>query len=98
MGANSREARARAIVKTIEDLLAEWDPIGVYEGEHRAPPGEYDRYAGRVYRALASGASEAEIAELLARIEVVEMGGRMSRDAHLAVVARKLHALDVRSR
>ena len=49
---------SRVDAQALSDLLdREWDPIGVYRGpvHDHAPPGEYDTYAGWIYRDLRSG-------------------------------------------
>ena len=90
-----RDARAREIMEAIGlVLLRDWDPIGVKD-EPMAQD-EYDSQIGQVYRLLASGASERQIAEHLSRIESEEMGLTESKPETLLPVARKLRALDVR--
>jgi hypothetical protein len=89
-----RSRRAREIQSSIDAILFhDWDPIGVKD--EPACRDEYACCVGWVYRGLASGASEQEIAALLRRIEIDHLG-LSSTDDQLAVVARKLRALDVR--
>jgi len=98
MDSDPRDRRAREIQAAINGILFnDWDPIGVKAGAE-ANPGlrdEYARYVGAVYRALASGASDVEVAALLRRIEKESMGFSVSEEG-LLPVARKLRALDVR--
>ncbi len=74
-------------------LLEDWDPLGV-KGESLARH-EYKNYVGGVYRLLASRATEAEVATHLRRIEAESMGLARGSMSSLAVVARKLAALNV---
>jgi hypothetical protein len=73
-------------------LLEDWDPIGVRDEPNAQD--EYDGYVGRIYRVLARGASQLQVAEELATIE-----RRMSfktEPGALLPVAAKLKALDIR--
>jgi hypothetical protein len=91
---DAKEARAREIQGAIHAvLLDDWDPIGVKDEPFARD--EYASYVGRVYHALAAGASAEDIASVLAKIELESMGLRVSA-AQLIGVARKLRALDVR--
>jgi hypothetical protein len=88
-----KDRRAQEIIAAIRQvLLRDWDPIGVQDEPNAQD--EYDGYVGRIYRVLARGASELEVAEELAAIE-----RRMSfqtKPSALLPVAAKLKALDVR--
>ncbi|MEQ1922068.1 MAG: hypothetical protein ABL952_06130, partial [Pyrinomonadaceae bacterium] len=68
-----------------------WDPIGINDS---APNDEYDAYIGVIYRSLASGASEADLAEELRKLELTQIGSATS-PAHRYSVANKLKHLDV---
>ncbi len=89
----SNKKRAREIQAAIERILWEdWDPIEV--NNQPEAKGEYDAYAGGVYRLLASGASVEELTAHLQNIEKVEMGSSgKSERAHNA--ARKLCAMNI---
>jgi hypothetical protein len=89
-----RDQRARQIQATIRQaLLLDWDPIGVQEIPEAHD--EYDSYIGGVYRLIASGATEQQVADHLWHIENDTMGlPAPDRDA-LLLVARKLLSLDV---
>jgi hypothetical protein len=89
-----RDVRGRAIMDAISMvLMAYWDPIGVKDEDL---PDEYDAYVGGVYRLLASGATELQIAEHLSRVEVEAMGFRPIPPKKLLPVARKLLSLNIR--
>ena len=91
----TKEQRAEQIQESIRRvLLHDWDPIGIRDVPEAQD--EYDSYVGGVYRLLASGASEQQIAEHLWRIEADAMGLSALDQAKLAPVARKLCALDVK--
>jgi hypothetical protein len=87
-----REKRAREIQDSIREvLLRDWDPVHVQDVPDAQD--EYDSYIAGVYRLLAGGASESEIAAHLASIERESMG--ISTDAAaLLPVARRLMQLD----
>ena len=92
---DQRIRRSREIQEAINDvLLRTWDPIGIQDEPHAKA--EYSQYVARVYRLLASGAMDAEIARTLERIEVEEMGVPASAPPVFAEVIRKLRAIDVR--
>jgi len=55
-----------------EILLAHWDPIGVAD-EPKAR-NEYDEYAARILRLLASGVRETDLRTFLVRIATDELG------------------------
>lgn len=87
--------RAREIQQSIRQvLLHEWDPIGV-AGIPEAQD-EYDSYVGGVYRLLALGASDEQIAEHLWEIETVTMGLPAIERSRLHPVVQKLRTIDVR--
>jgi hypothetical protein len=87
--------RLRKIQESIRQLLLrDWDPIGV--ADEPQAQGEYDSYVGAVYRLLASGASEREIADYLWKIETDGMELSSPDPSALLPVARRLKALDVR--
>ena len=89
-----RDAQAREIMKAIGSvLLSEWDPIGVKDG---GPQDEYDSYIGGVYRLLVSGATAAQVAEHLRKIEAESMGFRETSAVSLLPIAEKLLKLDVK--
>ena len=88
-----RDRRAHEIQDSIREvLIREWDPIHV-QGVPEAQD-EYDSYIGGVYRLLANGASESEIATHLPSVERESMGFVTSTEA-LLPVARRLKQLDV---
>ena len=88
---DERDRRAREIQDDIRSVLLEdWNPIGF-----PVPPDEYDAYIGRVYRLLAGGASEAEVARYLEALELRRVGVEVSRET-LSEVAARLCAIDVR--
>ena len=85
-----KEALRRA--QEIEDairrvLLHDWDPIGVADVPEAAD--EYDSYIGAVYRLLASGADEQQLAVHLAAIQTDRMGLPQAPE-YLIHVARRL--------
>lgn len=89
------KAKAREIQQNIRlVLLRDWDPIGVHD-EPMAQD-EYDAYVGSVYRLLASGATEQQIAEHLWCIERDTMRLPSTDSAKLLPVAKKLGALHVK--
>ena len=87
--AGRRSKEVMASIRAI--LLADWDPIGV-AAEH---PSEYDSYVGGVYRLLANGASDEQIAQHLHQIEVEAMELNSPPVAQLLPIARKLKELKV---
>ena len=91
----AREIRARQIQESIRQvLLHDWDPIGVRDVPEAQD--EYDSYVGGVYRLLASGASEQQVADHVSHIASDAMALSALDRAKLIPVARKLCALDVR--
>ena len=70
-----------------------WDPINVKDEPNAMD--EYDSYIGGVYRLLAGGATELEVAEHLASVERDFMGYSTGAEA-LMPVARQLKQLNVR--
>ena len=90
------EDRAREIQRTIAAVLVQdWDPLGP-DNRPEDSDDEYDAYVGPIYRLIASGASEHDIAEHLARVEADAFGFPNTDPAALLPVAQKLRALDVR--
>lgn len=77
--------------RTIEVLLQEWDPIGVYQGPECdwAPPGEYDSYAPSVLGLLVHGGSEDALCHHLDSIAVLQMGFP-SRPEYHREIAKKI--------
>ncbi len=69
-----KEAKLR--LRAIEEILQEWDPIGVIETlkEDGLPPNEYDTYAPGVFQQLVYGKTAKEIAEYLGSLEITNMG------------------------
>jgi hypothetical protein len=90
----TREQRARAIQRSIADVLEQdWDPIGVKdESEAR---NEYDAYVEGIYRLIVSRATVQQLAEHLARIEAEQLGLVNANAAALMHIAEKLLKLDV---
>jgi hypothetical protein len=85
-----RQQRARDIQHAIRNVLYRyWDPIGV-AGE--APPDEYDRYIGGVYRLLIQDVTDGEMTKHLRSVS--PEGFEVSR-TRLAFVVKKLRAIDV---
>ena len=69
-------------------LLTRWDPIGVADVPEASS--EYDAYVGPVYRLLAAGATDNEIAQHLVGVETKALGFEDS-DWHMLVpVAHEL--------
>lgn len=62
----SLEDQQRAVAHLLD---REWDPIGVYDGDERPAPGEYESYAWEVLGHLRHGDSETELSALLAAIK-----------------------------
>ena len=86
--------RLREIEESIRNvLLHDWDPIEV--ANEPLAQSEYDSYVGAVYRLLASGASEQEIADHLWKIETEGMELSRAEPSALLPVARKLRDLNV---
>lgn len=91
-----KEALRRA--QEIEDairhiLLHDWDPVGVAHVPEAAT--EYDSYIGGVYRLLASGADEQQLAMHLAAIQTHRMGLPQTSE-YLIHVARRLRGINVK--
>ena len=57
----------------VRSLWCEWDPIGVMTMTDW-PRDEYDAYLGPTLRLLESGASQGQLVEYLAQIELEHMG------------------------
>ena len=74
-------------------LLEKWDPIGIRGGS--GPQDEYDGYVGGVYRLLVSGATAAQIADHLCKVEAESMGFEGTSSRSLLPVAETLLELDV---
>lgn len=68
-----RRPEALGYVKTLQ-VLRDWDPIGVFEGDHKGPQDEYDSYAASVMRMLDAGKSREEIVEHLGSIATEQIG------------------------
>ncbi|MCK5564173.1 MAG: hypothetical protein KAJ07_02915 [Planctomycetes bacterium] len=51
--------------KKVAEILRNWDPIGVYKTEPKAPEGEYDLCIAPVIRSLEANPTEEEMAEKL---------------------------------
>ena len=79
--------RVRAQVRAV--LNTSWDPIGVAH----AVEDEYDGYIDAIYSMLRGGASDADLAAHLLRIETDRMGLRGTSDARRLAVAARLRAL-----
>jgi hypothetical protein len=85
--------KVREVQESIRDvLLHDWDPIEV--ANEPLAQSEYDSYVGGVYRLLASGASEEEIADHLWRIETEAMELSRVEPSGLLPVARRLRQLN----
>ncbi len=82
-----------AIQREIEEILIrEWDPLGIAaQPECR---NQYSCYVAGVYRLLAQGASESELAEHLALKEQQQMG-LTSPSRLLEKVARLLRSVEL---
>jgi hypothetical protein len=92
---DERTRRARDFQRAIgEALLRDWDPLGVADEPECAD--EYDAYVGPVYRLLATGASDREIAEDLASVEAESLGYPDTGWRTLLPVAHKLRNLYAR--
>jgi len=76
-----------------EVLMKCWDPIQVQDEPGASD--EYDSYIDGVFRLLARGATDSEVAEHLATIERDSMGYSTQAEA-LLPVARRLKQLVVR--
>jgi hypothetical protein len=86
--------QARQVLAEVCKVLWEqWDPIGVNDTPQAL--GEYDSYAGGVYSLLLRGASDAEVAQHLRRVETENMGLRGSSKEHLTLVVGALRAIDL---
>ena len=66
----------RAERQHIEELLREWDPIGVIPTliEEGLPPDEYDSYAPHVHRTLVDGCTAESLALTLGLFRTQSMG------------------------
>ncbi len=92
---DSHARRARDLQRQIGDvLLRHWDPLGV--AAHPEAVGEYEAYVGPVYRLLATGASNRQIAEHLVRVETESFGFADSEWRMLVPTANKLRKLYTR--
>jgi hypothetical protein len=88
-----RNRRAREIQDPIRAILYEdWAPFGFIED---LPRDEYDAYIGAVYRLLASGANEVQVAEHLAEVERGSFGYTEASAARNLNAAKKLCQLSV---
>lgn len=88
----TKRKRADAVMDSIRKILFnDWDPIGINDS---APEDEYDAYIGVIYRSLSSGATEADIAEDLRKLELEQIGSATS-PAHRYSVANKLKQINV---
>jgi len=91
---DKRELRAREIQDAIRQiLLHDWDPIGVQDVPQAQD--EYDSYIGSVYRLLATGATDDQVAAHLFGLEGL-VNPTTDSPARLLPVARKLRALNVK--
>jgi hypothetical protein len=88
----SREAFRRAIAAKIRAaaaaLRSEWDPIGGAIKD--LPADEYEAYAPSVVGLIERGADDEEIADLLASIELSQLGLAPRSRQQLLDVARRL--------
>lgn len=79
---DSKHERAAEIQQKIcEVLMQHWDSIGAADVPEAQD--EYDSYVGPVYRLLASGASDADVIDLLYKTETETMGlSRFGKRGH----------------
>jgi len=72
-------------IRTVETLLRQWDPIGVFSVEG-GPKDEYDSYAPHIVSMLQSGCSVAHLAVHLShlRTEVIGMPNNEESDRRAA--------------
>jgi hypothetical protein len=75
-------------------LLTRWDPMCVANAPETSD--EYEAYVGPVYRLLASGASDKEIARYLVDVETKRLGFEDTNWRMLVPVARKLRKVFTR--
>ncbi len=63
-------------LRTVQEILQQWDPIGVIESlkEDGLPPNEYDSYAPAILTMLTQGTSVEKIIDHLGIIQKVSMG------------------------
>ena len=89
----NRDKRAVQIQENIRAILIKkWDPIDVCDVPETQD--EYNGYVGGIYRLIANGVDENEIAEHLYKIESENMGLKPSIK-HLKDVASELIEIDV---
>jgi hypothetical protein len=92
---NIGDQRARGIQRQLgEVLLRHWDPVGV-KAEPDAQD-EYDAYLGPVYRLLASGASDRDIAEHIAQVKATRLGFPDTDPQMRIPLTNRPHHLNVR--
>jgi hypothetical protein len=77
----------------VEELLREWDPIGIISTliEDGLPPSEYDSYAPHVHRTLTDGCTAESLALTLGLIRTRSMGLPANPSADL-IIAEKMVA------
>lgn len=73
-------------------LLEQWDPLGVGSAPGDHP--EYQPYAHELYKLLARGASDVQIARYLHRAEDGELGHPELASCDLAPLLTRLRAIE----
>jgi hypothetical protein len=81
----------RRQIEAVEDVLRQWDPIGVFPCSVGGPRDEYDGYAPELLHALRAGDSVAELARQLSAIRTKLMCLPENSTADLRA-ARQLHS------
>jgi len=81
---------ARAERQHVEELLRDWDPVGVIPAliEEGLQPDEYDSYAPHVHRTLADGCTAESLALTLGLFRTRSMGLPASPSTDLAAARR----------
>jgi hypothetical protein len=84
---------ARHQIRIVENILREWDPIGVIDDlvADGLPPNEYDDYAPHIVGLLQRGASVEQLAHHLRYCRTQAMGVAENDEADSAI-ARQIHA------
>jgi hypothetical protein len=87
--ATPREEVERSIARAMVD---QWNPLGL--ADPAEPHHEYDQFAHEMFSLLARGASDAQLARFLHRVEREELGHPELADADLTPIVTTLRALE----
>lgn len=84
--------KAVAQIRTVEEILRRWDPIGILPGDF-APADEYDDYAPHVVSLVAGGISIEQLTQHLENVRTQVIGVEANRDHDCKIAKAILRSL-----